>query len=148
MNNKFLDYTGLQTVISLIKGTYAEKGEVSLVAETATNAASVATQNADSIVAINENLSGNYYNKSEVDGLIGSIDKLTRIVVASKDEITEENVIYMVPKDGENGNVYEEFMLINGNIELIGNTEVDLTNYITTDDVVFATTDEIDALFV
>ena len=147
MNNKFLDYTGLQTVISLIKGTYAEKGEVSLVAETATNAASVATQNADSIVAINENF-GNYYNKSEVDGLIGNIDKLTRKVVASTAEVTEENVIYMVPKDGESGNVYEEYMLINGNVELIGNTEVDLTNYVTTDDVVFATTEEIDALFV
>lgn len=42
----------------------------------------------------------------------------------------EENIIYMVAKQASaTGNVYDEYMYINGQWELIGSTEVDLSDY-------------------
>ena len=40
---KYLDYNGLETLVNIIKGTYAEKTELNLVSEVATNAAQAAT---------------------------------------------------------------------------------------------------------
>ena len=40
---KYLDYTGLETLVNIIKGTYAEKTDLSLVSQVATNAAQAAT---------------------------------------------------------------------------------------------------------
>ena len=40
---KYLDYNGLETLVNIIKGTYAEKNDLSLVSQVATNAAQAAT---------------------------------------------------------------------------------------------------------
>lgn len=63
----------------------------------------------------------------EIDSLKEQISKIeggvTRTIVGSLDEINKENenIIYMVPKeDGEGHNFYNEFMVINGNLEQIG----------------------------
>ena len=40
---KYLDYSGLETLVNIIKGTYAEKTDLSLVSQVATNAAQAAT---------------------------------------------------------------------------------------------------------
>lgn len=40
---KYLDYTGLETLVNIIKGTYAEKTDLNLVSQVATNAAQAAT---------------------------------------------------------------------------------------------------------
>ena len=40
---KYLDYNGLETLVNIIKGTYAEKTDLSLVSQVATNAAQAAT---------------------------------------------------------------------------------------------------------
>lgn len=40
---KYLDYIGLETLVNIIKGTYAEKTDLSLVSQVATNAAQAAT---------------------------------------------------------------------------------------------------------
>ena len=40
---KYLDYNGLETLVNIIKGTYAEKTDLNLVSEVATNAAQAAT---------------------------------------------------------------------------------------------------------
>lgn len=55
-------------------------------------------------------------------------------VVDELPESGEEAVIYLVPmEDGEEPNIYEEYMWINDEWELIGTTAVDLTNYVTLD---------------
>lgn len=40
---KYLDYNGLETLVNIIKGTYAEKTDLNLVSQVATNAAQAAT---------------------------------------------------------------------------------------------------------
>lgn len=202
MAKKYLDYDGLSTLVSLSKSTFASNEDLNLVAETATNAASAATTNAQNISNLdstkadktyvqtveettnnvstrvddlnstkadkdyvltveetannastrvedlNTKLVSDFYNKTDIDNLLGSLEKITVKVVTSLDEVTEENIIYLVPKDntGES-NSYFEYMFISGSPEKIGDTEIDLSNYVTNDDIVFATNDEIDGLF-
>lgn len=47
----------------------------------------------------------------------------------------ETNVIYLVKKAGTNPDVHDEYVYVEGNWEKIGNTEVELSNYYTKDQV-------------
>lgn len=59
-----------------------------------------------------------------------------RIEVANELPSTgETNVIYLVKKAGTNLDVHDEYVYVEGNWEKIGNTEVDLSNYYTKDQV-------------
>lgn len=80
------------------------------------------------------------YVRDTVNTAIGSLEKLTRQIITSLDEITEENVIYMILKEtsSEDDDIYDEYMLINGKKEKIGSTSIDFE---------IATDEDIDALF-
>lgn len=72
------------------------------------------------------------YTRSEVDALVGSLTHINIKIVSSTDDVTEPNVIYLVPmSSGESGDYYNEYILVNGSPELIGNTRVDLSDYYT-----------------
>ena len=79
------------------------------------------------------------YTRSEVKDLIGSLTHINIKVVSSIDDVTEPNVIYLVPaSSGESDDYYSEYILVSGRPELIGNTRVDLSDYYTreqTDDL-------------
>lgn len=83
------------------------------------------------------------YTKSEVEvyvnGQIGSAGHLKREIVEALPLETSADVdtIYMLKKSGGllDHDHYEEYMVINGAWELIGDTYVDLTNYATKDEV-------------
>ena len=52
------------------------------------------------------------------------------------------NIIYLLAKEGgKEGDSYDEYMFINGKIELIGNTDIDLTNYAKYDDLAVVNTE-------
>jgi len=78
------------------------------------------------------------YTKDETDTAIATAvagaSHLKREIVASLPEVADAdaNTIYMVLKaSGKNGNKYDEFFLINGEFEKIGDTEVSLAGYAT-----------------
>lgn len=75
-----------------------------------------------------------YYTQTEVNNLIGSLTSARIEVVQSLPATGEENVIYLVPKSpaGESGNIYDEYVYANNNFELIGDTDIDLSDYVTT----------------
>lgn len=78
------------------------------------------------------------YTKTEVEGLIAAADHLKRITVAGVESINvladdAEQYIYMVPNT-ETGN-YDEYMVIEGEVEKVGDWKVDLTNYATKEDL-------------
>lgn len=83
------------------------------------------------------------YTKTEVEtyvnNQIGSAGHLKREIVEALPEAGTANTdtIYMVKKSGGlvDRDHYEEYMVINGAWEMIGDTFVDLTNYATKDDV-------------
>ena len=45
------------------------------------------------------------------------------------------HTIYLVPKTGETNDVYDEYVYINNGWEMIGNTQIDLSNYATKDEL-------------
>ena len=78
----------------------------------------------------------NTYNKTETETKIaeeiGKKIHFTAKLTASTSEMTEEHVLYLLKKDDTAGNdVYEEYILINGKAELIGETSTDLSDYVT-----------------
>ena len=81
------------------------------------------------------------YTKSEVEtyvnGQIGSAGHLKREIVEALplESTADVDTIYMIKKSGGlvDQDHYEEYMVINGAWELIGDTYVDLSNYATTE---------------
>jgi len=71
-------------------------------------------------------------SKSYVDSLIsGRLRREITTILPTED--IDTNTIYMLFKgqSATSGNIYDEYMYINNSWELIGNTEVDLSNYYT-----------------
>lgn len=74
------------------------------------------------------------YTNAEIDSAIAAAvnnaNHLTRqVVTALPTEGISETVVYMVPRTGSGNDVHDEYMYINGTWELIGNTQVDLSDY-------------------
>lgn len=82
----------------------------------------------------------NVYTKTETDSAIATaiaeVGHLSREIVETLPENANDNVIYMVRREGGTGqDVYNEYMYINGAWEIIGDTSVDLTGYAKTEDI-------------
>lgn len=75
---------------------------------------------------------GAYATTEALNAAIASITKLTISVVDTLPATGQENIIYLVPNGGSTGNVKNEYLWIDGKWELIGTTEVDLSDYVTT----------------
>lgn len=67
--------------------------------------------------------------------MISNLANLRIEVVNALPSTGETNVIYLVKKTGTNPDVHDEYVYVEGNWEKIGNTEVDLSNYYTKDQV-------------
>lgn len=83
----------------------------------------------------------NYYNKGETDSAIAAaIATANHLKYEIVDQLPTEdidtNTIYMVQRDGASGqDIYTEYMYVNSQWEIVGDTTVDLTNYYTKGDV-------------
>lgn len=99
--------------------------------------------------------SNDVYSKREVETYvsqqIAGAEHLKRLVVKHLPDISvaQTNTIYMVKKYGDSlvswgKNIYEEYMVIEGEWELLGNSQVDLTDYAKTEYVDNKTKDKAD----
>ena len=74
------------------------------------------------------------YSKTEVNGLISSISTGGFQVVSELPASGQSNVIYLVSKSQTSeDNIYDEYIWVNNDWELIGTTQLDLSNYVTND---------------
>lgn len=159
MPKHYLDYEGLQRyhgkVVTLLNGK-ADATETSAALTTLTNnLASEASTRADADTALSGRIStlenagyitkavddlvnyytkSNTYNKTEVNSLIGAIKTIHFEVVQALPETGESNIIYLVPHSHGTGDSYDEYawVSVSGTYqwEKIGNTDVDLSNYV------------------
>ena len=95
----------------------------------------VAPGNLSEITNINNQLQ-NIYNKEEVNNLIASVNHLSYKKVGSLDEVNKDatdasRYIYLVPTGNLSGNLYDEYMVIDNQLEPVGSWEVNLNDYIT-----------------
>lgn len=68
----------------------------------------------------------NYYNKQEVNALIGQMSTIQILVVDELPETGESNAIYFV----ENGDGYDQYVYSDGEWIMIGTTSIDLSAYV------------------
>ena len=89
-----------------------------------------------------------YQNAQQVQSLIANSSHLKREKVTTLPDAStaDVNTIYMVPKSGSTGDVFNEYMVIDGKFELVGNSEVDLSGYLQKTDVTPITNAEIDTI--
>ena len=97
----------------------------------------VAPGNLSEITNINNQLQ-NIYNKEEVNDLIASVNHLNYKKVGSLEEVNKDatdasRYIYLVPTGNLSGNLYDEYMVIDNQLEPVGSWEVNLNDYITND---------------
>ena len=78
-----------------------------------------------------------YYTKEEVNTIISTIATGQFLVVDELPEVSEPKTIYLVPKEnvGER-NIYSEYIYVQDHWELIGDTEIDLTQYVKKDEFI------------
>lgn len=82
-----------------------------------------------------------FQTDADVATAISGIDRLTRKKVTSISEINTsapdaDKFIYMVPKTTAGTNdVYDEYMVIDGALEHVGTTAVDMSGFISTSDI-------------
>jgi len=120
----------------------AVKGDVTSIQE-ALNGTEEVDGLIDRVDAVENELSNkvnsiDVYTKAETEGLIASAGHLKREIVESLPEVSEadKDTIYMIKNSSVLGDdKYEEYMLIDGELVLIGDTTVDLTPYAKSADV-------------
>lgn len=89
-----------------------------------------------------------FQTEAQIKSLISEHGKLKKEIVAELPTLAaaDENTMYLIQNQQNTG--YEEWMVINGVWEILGDTAaVDFTGYIHEDDISLITTAEIDAMF-
>lgn len=77
----------------------------------------------------------NYYLKTEtlsteeIYSLISNLDTVKLLKVDSLPEVGETNVIYLLPKEASENNVFQEYIYVNDSWEMIGSTAINLEEY-------------------
>lgn len=72
---------------------------------------------------------GNVYTKQDIDKLIGDMSHFHFEKVTNLPNEGASNVIYLVPNSETEQNKYDEFLYIDSKWEMIGNTDIDLSNF-------------------
>ncbi|MBO7732748.1 MAG: hypothetical protein J6S67_09355 [Methanobrevibacter sp.] len=79
------------------------------------------------------------YTRAEVEQLIAAIKQGKFEIVAELPASGDTNVIYLVPKStAQTSNSYDEYVYINNAWEKIGDTDIDLSGYVTDDELTTA----------
>lgn len=85
---------------------------------------------ADAVKRIAEWIRTKFYTKAEIDDMLSAGMKYE--VVEELPATGEAGTVYLVPKQtAGTGNVYDEYIYVDGSYEHIGSTEIDLSNYYT-----------------
>ncbi len=82
-------------------------------------------------------LNGVTYNFKDAGArtAIGNLTSFNVEIISSFPASPDLHTIYFKQKTGTNNDIYDEYMYINNNWELIGSTAVDLSNYLQTTDI-------------
>lgn len=95
----------------------------------------ITNQTSQRLDTVLTNMNNTYATKAEVETAIrGAESGLLKRSVVQALPVSEidDNTIYMVPKTGSTGDVYDEYLYVNNVWEHIGSTDIDLTGYATT----------------
>lgn len=86
------------------------------------------------------------YVTSAIATAISGISGISFEIVTSLPTTGNTGTIYLVSNSGTGTNVYDEYIYVNNNWEKIGTTDVDLSDYVKTSDLIAITNAEIDTI--
>lgn len=150
---KRVTYDTLKFLVAEIKERYAEKGDIGALGGLDKVAVENLTEDLKSLINGKADAATTLAGYGIKDGMtatevaaaistaIAGTDHLSRVMVDSTGDIDTaadgaEKKIYMVKNaSGEAGNLYSEYMVINGKLEKVGDWKVDLSSYAKTADV-------------
>ena len=90
-----------------------------------------------------------YQTQSQVQALINAAGHLKKQIVQTLPTTGQSDIIYLVPKStSETNNAYDEYQWINNKWELMGDSQIDLSGYYNTSNLIPLTEAEIDAICV
>lgn len=142
--------------VTAVESIIAEGGEPNVIETVKVNGTALtpdANKAVNVTVPTNNNQLTNgagYQNQSQVQTLINSaISGITGIefeIVTTLPSTGENGVIYLISNSGSGQNIYDEYIWVNNKFEKIGTTDVDLSGYVKTTDLVAITNAEIDTI--
>lgn len=166
MANKYLDNNGLlylwqkivngfvaksgSKVLSDNNYTDAEKAAVATIADKAPLASPALTGTPTAPTASagtnSTQIATTAFVKSAVDTAIAGVTQISYEVVQSLPVTGETGKIYLIAHSHGTGDAYDEYIWTGSGYEKIGNTDVDLSGYLKTTDMVAITNAEIDTI--
>ena len=89
------------------------------------------------------------WSADKISSAISAIESLSFEIVQTlpSSDISTTTIYLVLKSSSETGNIYDEYIYISNNWELIGSTVVDLSGYVLESDLVAITNAEIDAMF-
>lgn len=84
--------------------------------------------------------------KSYIDNAVGALTGIDFQIVQSLPATGTKGVIYLIAHSHGTGDSYDEYIYVNNTFEKIGNTDIDLSGYVQTTDLVAITNAEIDTI--
>lgn len=129
--NKTWIETQFQNFATRIGIVFAKKTDVPSKVSDLTNDSGFVTGAVDNLV--NYYKKSDTYTKTEIASLIANVSTMSfEVVEVLPVENISANTIYLVPIEGaSSGNAYTEYVYIRGKWEVIGQTDVNLSGYVT-----------------
>ena len=95
------------------------------------NAVGTYTDGAKTAIQTMLDVPSNAAMTTAISSAIGNINSFDMVVVQElPTQDISTHTIYLVPKTGETNDVYDEYIYINDAWEMVGNTQIDLSNYV------------------
>lgn len=88
----------------------------------------------------------NVATKQYIDNAIGGITEMDYQVMSELPTSGQKGTIYLVPHEHGTNDIYDEYLWVSSSFEKIGNTDINLNNYIQKSDIPTLTMDEYNAL--
>lgn len=84
--------------------------------------------------------------QTAINTAISGITGISYEIVQALPQTGSAGTIYLISNSGTSTNIYDEYIYTNGAFEKIGSTDVDLSGYVQTSDLVAVTNAEIDTI--
>ena len=118
--------------VEIISGGYVTKSDLELGLDTKQDKGDYATRDELPTQVSELENDSNYATQTQVMQAIASIPQFKLSIVEALPTIGEKMTLYLVPKEGTNNDVYDEYIWIEqtSSFEHLGTTAVDLTDYV------------------
>ena len=138
--------TALGKNVDKVGNSYVTAEQVSAaIAEALTNYATDAGVKAAITAALADYMTASAVQE-EITKAVAAAANIRYEAVDTLPETGEDKVIYLVPDDAEGSSVKKQYMWLNGKFELLGSTEMDLSNYWSKNEMRPMTSEELQAI--